>query len=156
MIFYEYENSKLINIMYPKNQDSIDLLTQDRTEENYHIADSGENLQIYDENRNHLYEKGTNGLPVENSNRLTDLKSSYKEKISKLAFEKRNSLLPDYKISNAALDIYNEATKIKIKTCIESFRAEFYRMEALVNLANNEDGLKTILKGNRYDKIIFE
>ncbi len=51
---------------------------------------------------------------------------------SELAFELRLQILPEYKLINASLGIYDEAETLAITTIVNEFRTEYYRLKALV------------------------
>lgn len=62
------------------------------------------------------------------------LEESIKFKVdafSREAFESRERILPDYKITNSSLGIYDQATSNKISNTIISYRTEFYRLKTL-------------------------
>lgn len=172
MIFCNLKDNKIINVQFPVEVNEDELKENELTpletckiglnESDYIVLndDNGvidKTTQIYNEYGQPLYEI-VNDKPVliSDSDRLIGLKQIYKKKISKLAFEKRNIILPDYKISNAGIDMYDEQVKTKIKTCVGAFQDEYYRMEALVGSAKNENDLKIILDENQYDNITFE
>lgn len=46
-----------------------------------------------------------------------------------------SAILPDYKIQNAGMGMYNEAETTAIKTKCEDFRNEFYRVKELIEIA---------------------
>jgi hypothetical protein len=83
---------------------------------------------------------------------LAELKESKIEYFSQLAFDKRSEIIPDYKLINASLGIYDEIETASIKAITASFRTEFYRLKALVESANNENELNSIV--DNYDSII--
>ena len=75
---------------------------------------------------------------------LEELKASKIEYFSQLAFDKRSEIMPEYKLINASLGIYDETETANIKAITESFRAEFYRLKALCESATNEEELNNI------------
>jgi hypothetical protein len=83
---------------------------------------------------------------------LEELKASKIEYFSQLAFDKRSEILPEYKLINASLGVYTNEETLQIKSIVESFRTEFYRLKALVESAINETELNSIV--DNYDSII--
>lgn len=75
---------------------------------------------------------------------LSKKKEEAKSYYSQLSFLLRNELLPDYKILNAAIGIYPEATKIKYSQIVESFRNEYYRISTEIDNAKTIEELKNI------------
>jgi hypothetical protein len=59
------------------------------------------------------------------------------KEFSDLSLTVRNQFIPDYKIQNALLVIYDEQTTANIKYTVETFRNEFYRLKSLVETAKN-------------------
>jgi hypothetical protein len=68
---------------------------------------------------------------------FTDYQALKIREFSDLSLQIRDSFLPDYKIQNALMGIYDEAATANIKYTIEVFREEFYRLQALVEAARN-------------------
>lgn len=63
---------------------------------------------------------------------------------SNLSLKIRYTFLPDYKIQNALLGIYDVQTAANIKYTLEVFRNEFYRLKALVEVAQSLSEVLTI------------
>ena len=63
---------------------------------------------------------------------------------SREAFESRERILPEYKITNCALGIYDQTTNNKIINTINSFRNEFYRLKALCEACTSIEELDAI------------
>ncbi len=72
---------------------------------------------------------------------IDELKKIYVERYSHEAFTLRQSLIPDYKIQNAALGLYDEKTAETFKNTINEFRNEFYRLK---NAVENADSVQTL------------
>ena len=75
----------------------------------------------------------------ENKITLDEYKQKRIEHFSQLSFTKRQMILPEYKIQNAALGIYNEEERARIKETIEAFRKEFNRLREKVQSAKTPD-----------------
>ena len=82
---------------------------------------------------------------------LEELKASKIEYFSQLAFDKRSEILPEYKLINASLGVYTNEETLQIKSIVESFRTEFYRLKSLCESAFNETELNSIV--DNYDQI---
>lgn len=75
------------------------------------------------------------------------LEESIKFKVdafSREAFESRERILPDYKITNSSLGIYDQATTNKILNTIISYRTEFYRLKTLCEACASIEELNAI------------
>ncbi len=70
-----------------------------------------------------------------------EVKDNYVERFSHEAFALRQALIPDYKIQNAALGLYDEKTAAAFKNTINEFRNEFYRLK---NAVENADSVQTL------------
>lgn len=79
--------------------------------------------------------------------KLVDLEN-YKKQIiqsySDLSFTKRREVLPDYKLENAALGIYDEETTSNIKATVQAFRKEFHRTKGLIEKAKSLEELESV------------
>lgn len=53
------------------------------------------------------------------------------------SFQKRQALIPDYKLQNASLGVYGETKKQEFINLVNKFRDEFYRLRGLVGQAKN-------------------
>ena len=67
-------------------------------------------------------------------------------KFSQLSFEKRTELLPEYKLLNVALGVYDTATKTAYKSTILAFRSEFYRVKGLLEQATTKAEIEQIIE----------
>ena len=75
------------------------------------------------------------------------LEESIKFKVdafSREAFESRERILPEYKITNCALGIYDQTTNNKITNTVNSFRNEFYRLKALCEACTSIEELDAV------------
>lgn len=84
---------------------------------------------------------------------LKEYKKKMIERFSRTAFERRIGLLPDYKLQNASLGIYDQQTMAKIKATIEAFRDEFHRIEGLIKKAKSAKAIDAIKE--KYPKEII-
>ncbi len=75
---------------------------------------------------------------------LTEVKKIYVERFSHEAFVLRQKLIPDYKIQNAALGLYDEKTADICKNTISAFRNEFYRLKKSVETVDSVQDLEAI------------
>lgn len=62
-------------------------------------------------------------------------KSMIISEASQLSFDKRNEVLPDYKLINAGLGIYSETEKQNIVSKVQAYRNEYYRIKSLIDNA---------------------
>jgi hypothetical protein len=97
-----------------------------------HMMKSGEIAQTLEE----LYGEATLDF--------ADYQALKIREFSDLSLQIRDSFLPDYKIQNALMGIYDEAATANIKYTIEVFREEFYRLQALVEAARDLSEVLTI------------
>ena len=72
---------------------------------------------------------------------------------SREAFESRERILPDYKITNSSLGIYDQATTNKILNTVVSYRTEFYRLKALCEACTSIEELDAV--HSDYSSITF-
>ena len=63
---------------------------------------------------------------------------------SRMSFENRERLIPEYKLVNASLGIYDEAETHKIQNIVISFRNEFYRLKTLCEACTSIEQLDSI------------
>lgn len=75
---------------------------------------------------------------------LEEYKQAQIEYFSGLAFDQRQSFLPDYKLQNAALGLYPDAEKAAIKATVQAFKDEFKRLRELVKKAPDADAIAAI------------
>ncbi len=75
---------------------------------------------------------------------LEEVKKGYLERFSHEAFLFRQQLIPDYKLQNAALGVYDEQTAESFKRTIAAFRQEFYRLKEAVEKAASVAELEAI------------
>ena len=62
---------------------------------------------------------------------LDDVKQSKIQYFSSLSFERREEVLPEYKLVNAGLGIYDEEEVVRIVNIVKKYREEFYRCSAV-------------------------
>ena len=75
------------------------------------------------------------------------LEESIKFKVdafSREAFENRERILPEYRITNCALGIYDTETSEQIKNTVNSFRNEFYRLKTLCEACTSIEELNAV------------
>lgn len=75
---------------------------------------------------------------------VADVKKERIRQFSIMALQLRAAILPDYKLQNAALGIYDVAVVASIRATVEAFRNEFYRLERMVNEAKDLNGIDAI------------
>ena len=75
---------------------------------------------------------------------LDKVKQQKKAYFSALALQKRNEILPDYKIQNALMGIYDNEVAVVYKKTIEAFRKEYHRLEGVIDEATSLDKLDKI------------
>lgn len=64
---------------------------------------------------------------------------------SDLAFQKRRELIPDYKVQNAALGIYDDDRIADYKATVKAFRDEFYRVKEMIEKAGSVKEIESIV-----------
>jgi hypothetical protein len=75
---------------------------------------------------------------------LDDYKKMKIQFFSDLALEKRRAILPDYKLLNAAIGVYDEETSSQYKATIQAFRDEFYRIKKLIEQARMAKAVEAV------------
>ena len=75
---------------------------------------------------------------------LDEVKQQKKAYFSALALQKRNEILPDYKIQNALMGIYDDGITAAYKKTIEAFRKEYHRLEGVIDETTSLDSLNKI------------
>jgi len=84
---------------------------------------------------------------------LAEYKTQQIESCNQLSFQIRNVFLPDYKLINAGIDVYeddNPGTKLKYKKTVQAFRTEFYRISGLINSATTNNEIDIIVSGANF------
>ena len=66
---------------------------------------------------------------------LAEYKQTQIEHYSGLSFELRRAIIPDHRLQNVALGIYDEKTTANMKATVSAFRVEFYRIKGLIEKA---------------------
>ena len=88
---------------------------------------------------------------------LEDYKKERIEYVNQLSFQIRDKFLPDYKLINAGIDVYEDeapGTKVKYKQTVKAFRVEFYRLKGLIESATTNDEVDTIVASENYPTAI--
>jgi len=75
---------------------------------------------------------------------LDELKANKINYFSQLAFDERAKILPEYKLINASLGVYDATETARITNTVTAFRTEYYRLEALCKQANSIEELELI------------
>jgi hypothetical protein len=76
---------------------------------------------------------------------ISNIKQDALEYYNALSFAKRGELIPDYKLENASLGVYEDKDRLSTyRETIKAFRAEYKRIEALVNSANSVEEIEAI------------
>ena len=75
---------------------------------------------------------------------LDEVRANKISYFSQLAFDERAKILPEYKLINASLGVYDATETARIKGIVEAFRTEYYRLEALCKQANSIEELNNI------------
>ena len=75
---------------------------------------------------------------------LDEVRANKINYFSQLAFDERAKILPEYKLINASLGVYDATETARIKAIVEAFRTEFYRLKALCENANTTNELELI------------
>jgi len=75
---------------------------------------------------------------------LDELKANKINYFSQLAFDERAKILPEYKLINASLGVYDATETTRITNIVTAFRTEYYRLEALCKQANTVEELELI------------
>lgn len=81
---------------------------------------------------------------TEKSEKLTYIKPALIDYFSNLSFQMRERLVPDYKLQNAILGVYDEKTLASYRTTIQCFRDEFYRIKEAIESAKTLEELKAV------------
>ena len=68
---------------------------------------------------------------------LDQLKPLLLERFSQMSLELRAQLIPDYKLQNAALGVYDEERTAAIRDTMAAFRDEYHRLEEAVQKAGS-------------------
>jgi translation elongation factor EF-G len=76
--------------------------------------------------------------------KLEDIKQQAKAYYSGFSLYLRQQILPDYKLINCALNIYDTKTSTDIKNTVNLFREEYYRLEKLIDNATTINELNSL------------
>lgn len=159
MYYYIYQNQSIIEQEFPIDTDVFFNFTPMSQEQiDYYLSKPGcTYFDLLSMNHN-------NDIPV-----VADL-SSYKiaaiDRISKMSLMRMEKLNPTYQTLNTILScinkhIFNSVSIYddyqyrisKIMDCSASLRDEFYRMKFLIENAENDEEIETIIAGNKYEEI---
>ena len=103
-----------------------------------------EQKAFYEQNKCTLYEVRNLKLNDVKRPTLDDLKESKIQYFSSHSFEQREQVLPEYKLVNAGLGIYDDAEVLRITGIVQKYREEFYRCKLAVEQAETEEELNSI------------
>lgn len=124
----------------------------------YHVETDGEIVDIEEtritispvlpdidpDNLDQVYETAEwNGIDDEGE-RLGYIKEALIQSYSARSFQLRDELIPDYKLQNAALGIYDKKTVATFSATVQGFRQEFKRLEKAIVAAKTLTRLKSI------------
>jgi hypothetical protein len=94
--------------------------------------------------RGKVVNKTTAELVHEKLLKLEDVKKRAIDYHSALAFSKRRELIPDYKLENAALGIYEEGVVGDLRATVKAFRDEFYRIKTEIEKSKTADDVEAV------------
>ncbi len=94
--------------------------------------------------KNEIVDKSPLELCESNLIELSDFKEIRLTEFSNLSFQKREKLIPDYKLQNASLGVYDEQKIENYRKTISAFRAEFKRIESKIKEAKNSEEIEKI------------
>ena len=92
-----------------------------------------EQKAFYEQNKCTLYEVRNLKLNDIKRPTLDDLKESKIQYFSSHSFEQRGQVLPEYKLVNAGIGIYDDAEVLRITGIVQKYREEFYRCKLAVD-----------------------
>lgn len=75
---------------------------------------------------------------------LEEIKENRIQYFSGLSFKLRYDILPDYKLENAALGVYDEQRVANYRATIMAFKAEFIRLRDLINQAKTATEIEKV------------
>lgn len=81
---------------------------------------------------------------TDESEKLDYVKTVLTQYYSELSLNQRNNLIPDYKLQNAVLGVYDEKTLADYRSTIQRFRDEFYRVKEAIESAETLEELKAV------------
>jgi hypothetical protein len=87
---------------------------------------------------------------------LEEVKASAIAYYSDLAFQLRRAVIPDYKMQNAALGVYDESETTAIRNTVKAFRDEFYRLKSVIEKARSIKALKDVTPNFPGDPVLAE
>lgn len=110
------------------------------------------NQKIIDEE---IVEKSLQEMLDEKLITLDEIKERKVDELSSHSLSLRNEILPDYKIQNALLGIYDDTKTEQYKKTINAFRGEFHRLKEEIQKARTLKALEAV-RGNFPDKIVAD
>jgi len=84
---------------------------------------------------------------------LQEYKKAKIEEMSNLSFNLRQKVVPDYKVQNALLGLYDDSVMRKIRQLCYDFRVEYYRLDSSIKNAKTELEIDEICTNNKFDNI---
>lgn len=90
------------------------------------------------------YHDATEWYDADESEKLGYIKKELIHYYTTYSFQSRASLIPDYKLQNAVLGVYDEETLASYRTTIQRFRDEFYRIKEAIESAKTLEELKAV------------
>jgi len=84
---------------------------------------------------------------------LQEYKKAKIEEMSNLSFNLRQKVVPDYKVQNALIGLYDDSVMRKIRQLCYDFRVEYYRLDSSIKNAKTELEIDEICTNNKFDNI---
>ena len=91
-----------------------------------------------------IVEKSKSDLVSEGLVSIEEIKEELHDYFSSLSFEMRRQLIPDYKLENVAIGVYNKDISQSYRKTIEAFRQEFYRLKEQIEKAKTIEEVEAI------------
>jgi hypothetical protein len=91
--------------------------------------------------------------PVAQELLLDATKEELIESLSDRALEERRAVMPDYKLQNAALGIYDAEVTAVIKETCEKYRNEYYRVRELITKAKTTEEANAAAREANFNKL---
>lgn len=101
-----------------------------------------EQAEFYELHKCSLYEVLNSTLNPKPT--IEELRANKIKYFSQLAFDERAKILPEYKLINASLGVYDATETERIRLIVEHYRSEFYRLKSLCEQANSNEELELI------------
>lgn len=106
------------------------------------------NIDILTNNRKFKYKwDGTKKIErtLDEIEPLEEYKLEKINTVSEMSLKKRQALIPDYKLLNASVGVYEEITKLSLKNTIQEFREEFYRLKYEIEIADSKTKINNLI-----------